>query len=288
MSLHTQYARPRSLEQAIALLDALSAGTMLIAGGQELMPHINYGRVMPAVLVDIGALPELTGVREEDGALSIGALTVHRDIQDDPLVISHAALLAEAAGQIGGGWQVHNRGTIGGNIVAMHPLYDVLPALLVLEAEVEVVDAAGKRCVPLARLMTETRHGLGTTAILTRVLIPTTAKFSGQAYCKLKLMDGSYGSANAAAGVTIDSRGAISALRVAIGAATSAPIDVSEAMRQFTGKVPDARLFGEIEALGSAAVTEPVSDQRGDGSYRRAMAGVMARRAVATAMERAA
>ncbi|NNL99599.1 MAG: xanthine dehydrogenase family protein subunit M, partial [Gammaproteobacteria bacterium] len=114
MSRHAMYARPRNLEQAAALLGALDTGAMLIAGGQELMPYINYGQMEPSVLVDISGLKELNGISlEPDGALAIGALSVHSEIARDPGVLAAAPLLAHAVTLVGGGRQVHNRGTIG-------------------------------------------------------------------------------------------------------------------------------------------------------------------------------
>lgn len=286
MSLHPQYARPRSAAQAVELLHGLGAGAMVIAGGQELMPHVNYGRLMPAVYVDINALTELQGIHEEDGVLSIGALIPHRVLQRDPLVCRLAPLLAFAATQVGGGWQVHNRGTIGGNLVSMHPLYDIAPPLLALGAEVEIHGPDGKRRASLATVMAETSHGLGTQALLTRVLVRGATPGAGWAYEKLKITEGSYGSANAAAVVAVDG-GRLTAARVIIGAVSERPIDASVALKPLLGVTFDERAAAEIESSCAALVSQPMSDQQGDAVWRRAMAGVVARRALEKAIRRA-
>lgn len=283
MSLQPQYARPRNAAQAVELLGGLGAGAVVIAGGQELMPSVNYGKLMPAVYVDIGALPELQGIREADGVVSIGALTVHREIQKSAVVQKSLPLLAYAAGLVGGGWQVHNRGTIGGNIVAMHPLYDIVPPLLALGAEVEIVGAGGTRRAPLATVIAETSHGLGTTALLARVLVRPLSAGAGWAYQKLKITEGSYGSANAAAVVSLDG-GKLTAARVVIGAASERPIDASAALKGLLGKPFDDRAAREAESACAALVTNPMNDQQGDAGWRRAMAGVVARRALAAAV----
>jgi CO/xanthine dehydrogenase FAD-binding subunit len=286
VSLHPQYARPRSAAQAVELLGGLGAGAVVIAGGQELMPYVNYGKLMPAVFVDIGQLPELQGIREEGGVVSIGALTPHRTVQRDPRVREALPLLAHAAGQVGGGWQVHNRGTIGGNLVAMHPLYDIAPPLLALGAEVEILSGDGLRRAPLAGVVTETGHGLGTTSLLTRVLVRPMTAGAGWAYEKLKITDGSYGSANAAVVVALDG-GRLTAARVVIGAASERPIDASAALRPLLGRTFDERAARDAEAACAALVTQPMNDQQGDAAWRRAMAGVVARRALARAVARA-
>jgi CO/xanthine dehydrogenase FAD-binding subunit len=289
MSLHAQFARPRKLDQAVSLLDNLGAGTMLIAGGQELMPHVNYGRLMPSVIVDIGGLAELRGIRADGGFVSIGALTVHRQLQRDPLVAGSLPLLACAAAQVGGGWQVHNRGTIGGNIVSMHPLYDIVPPLIALGAEVEIVGAAGAHRTSLAELVRDTSHGLGTATVLTRVLVRPQSEGVGWSYQKLKITDGSYGSANAAAVVSLDRAGHVKAIRVVIGAVSERPIDASEPLgRLLIGRALDARTKVQVERDCASLVTQPLADQQGGAEYRAAMAGIVARRAVDAAVRMAA
>lgn len=286
MSLHPQYARPRSVAQAVALLDGLGSGAMVIAGGQELMPHVNHGRVMPAVYVDIGALTELRAVLEDGDVISIGSLTVHRELQRNPIVQRALPLLAHAAAQVGGGWQVQNRGTVGGNLVSMHPLYDLSSPLLALGAEVETTSAAGVRRVTLAALMQETQHGLGTTALLTRLLVRPIGPAMGWSYQKLKITEGAYGSANAAAVVVLDGT-RITALRVVIGAAQERPIDASTALRGLVGRNWDDRSAREAENVCAGLVAQPLDDQQGDAVWRRAMAGVVARRALAVAVKSA-
>ena len=287
MSLRLQYARPRDLDQTIGLLDGLSAGAMIIAGGQELMPHLNYGRISPSVFVDIGGLKELQGISATDEGISIGALTVHRDLQTNALINESLPLLAYAAAQIGGGRQVHNRGTIGGNIVAVHPLYDIIPALLVLEAQIEIVSAAGPRVSSLRDLLTDTSHQLGTHALLTRIVVPHPPQPHGWAYEKLKMSDGCYASANAAAMVTLRPDGKLAAVRLTIGAVTEQTIDLTPALSDLVAEDPDAGLDNTIAEVCKASIPEPLSDQQGHGEYRRAMASVVARRAVAAAVESA-
>ena len=187
-------------------------------------------------LVDIGALPELQGIREEEGRISIGALCSHREVQRDPRVCAALPLLARAAAQMGGGLQVHNRGTVGGNIVSMHPLYDIVPPLIALEAEVEISGAGGARRVALADLVHETRHGLGNSTVLTRVLVSPQAAGEGWSYQKLKATDGSYASANTAARVTLDGAGRIATIKAVTGAVTERPIDASEPLEREIGR----------------------------------------------------
>lgn len=287
MSLYPVFARPRNLSQAQELLGSLASGVSLIAGGQELMPHVNFGVLQPDVFVDLNALPELRGVSEEDGRIAIGAATVHRELQSHPLIQEKLPLLAAAATRVGGGRQVHNRGTIGGNIVSLHPLYDILPPLLALEAEVEIARGGETRCVALADAIRDTQAGLGSEAILVRVLVRPAQPGFGWAYEKLKNTGGAYGSANAAAIVgRIDGR--LGAIRLVIGAVSEKLIDASPALADLVGEAITPALEQQISARCSALVTAPLDDQQGPAEWRRAMAGVVAGRAFSAAFERAA
>jgi carbon-monoxide dehydrogenase medium subunit len=286
MSLYPSFARPNSLAQASELLAGLSGGSVIIAGGQEIMPYINHGAMQPDIYIDIGGLKELRGISEADGVVSIGALTVHRELQGNAIVAEKLPMLADAASRAGGGRQVHNRATLGGNLVAMHPLYDIAPALLALGAEVELVKAGETRRTSLAALMHETSHGLGSEAILVRVLVPAMAAGTGWAYEKLKLSGGAYGSANAAATVQLDA-GRITAATLMIGAVADRIIDAAAAVQGLIGQAWTAAAAEQLELRCPALVKQPLSDQQGSGEWRQAMAGVVARRAMAAAVARA-
>jgi aerobic carbon-monoxide dehydrogenase medium subunit len=280
MSRSAQYARPRTLAQAAELLQGLGAGASVIAGGQELMPALNSGVFAPTVLVDIGRLPELAGIREGDGWLSIGALCVHREVERDPLVRRHAPLLAQALARVGGGWQVRQRGTIGGNVVCMHPLYDALPALLALGARARVQQGTASTVRPLQELVADRQHGLGTTAILVRLEVPLDDGQARWGFSKLKTTDGAYSSATAAALLRMDAQGRIGRGRLVITAVASSPIDASPVLAALEGRPAGEALLQQVQQACAALVREPHSDQRGGADYRRAMAGVAARRAL--------
>ena len=283
MSRRALYALPRDLDEATHLVGALETGAVLVAGGQELMPHINYGQLAPKVLVDITGLEELSGISMDETAVSIGALTVHSDLNRDPMVRARLPILAHAAAQIGGGRQVQNQGTIGGNIVAMHSLYDIVPPLLALNAAVEIHDRDETRRVALADLIAESGHGLGTTAILSRVIVSPQAEDSGWGYEKLKITEGAYATANAAVVLALDERNRIASLKAVIGAVAELPLDASGILQGLIGQPWNERAADFVETACAKAVIEPLSDQQGRGDYRRAMAGVVARRAVASA-----
>jgi carbon-monoxide dehydrogenase medium subunit/2-furoyl-CoA dehydrogenase FAD binding subunit len=285
MSLYPQYAKPHSTDQATELLSTLSTGAVIIAGGQEIMPSVNYGHLMPSVYVDISSLSDLEGIKYENSEVSIGALTVHRDIQNSDVVNKHLPLLSYAAQKVGGGWQVHNRGTIGGNIVAMHPLYDIIPSLLILDAELEIISSKGKSRVSVANMLKDTSHGLGSKSILSKIFIKPMDIEDGWAYEKLKITSGGYGSANSAS-IVKTNNSKITKLRVAVGAVSPLPVDVSEILSSLIGNEWNDTLTDVISSKCSSIFKDALSDQQGDDQWRKSMAGVMAIRSIKAALKK--
>lgn len=289
MRRRVQFSAPKNLDDAFTVISALGAGAALIAGGQELMPSLNLGEFEPSVLIDISGLEELRGIDvTEEQVLSIGALTVHRDVERSALVAQKAPLLAHAAAQIGGGLQVRNRGTIGGNIVSMHPLYDVLPPLLALQAQLEIRCVEKTYISPLEEVIVDTRHGLGSSALLMRVLIDTRRAWHAWGYCKLKATTGDYATATAAALVSNGPSGRPEVVRLVVGSVEALPKDLSEISEKIVTSCEGEEMHDRIRKAVEAEITMPLDDQKGGAEYRRAMAGVVATRALSQALRRAA
>ena len=162
----------------------------------------------------------------------------------------------------------------------------MVPALLALGAEIDILRGAETRRVLLADMLKDSSHGLGSEAILVRVHVPAQAAGAGWAYEKLKSSGGAYGSANAAAMVVMDGDG-IARARLIIGAVADKPIDAGAAVQMLIGQEFTPALAEQFQARCSALVKEPLSDAQGSGDWRQAMAGLVARRALAAAIGRA-
>ena len=283
MSLYPLFAKPRTIEQASEILSSLSSGAIVIAGGQEIMPSVNYGVLMPDVYVNVGSIEQLRGIECTQDRVHIGALTVHRELQTNDCIKSNLPIIADASCRIGGGWQVHNRGTVGGNVVSMQPLYDIVPPLLALGASVDILAGGERRILPLEELMLDTSLGLGTTALLIEVIVPVSDKNSGWSYQKLQSTTGAYGSANCAAIVAMEDD-IIKSIKAVVGAVQSLPLDVSHKLEMIIGSRWSHDVGENIEEIVSDFVTNPLSDHQGEGEWRRAMAGVVTKRAIRSAI----
>lgn len=283
------YHRPRSLEEALSLLASAGPDARPLAGGQDLTPLVTMGRVRPAAIIDLTRLPGLSGIDRRHGRLALGALVIHRDVARASAGGAACRLLAAAAERIGGGLQVRNRGTVGGALCAAHPAYDYAAPLVAADAEVVLASAGGRRRVRAEEFFI----AAGTTAIapgelLVEVVLDELPATAGVAYEKLTFTEGCYAIASAACVVTLTRDGGWETVHLALGAVSGTPVRLRALEARLLGRGPSDVLPAEVAAAAEAAVRDPLDDALADGEYRRAMAGVVAARALARATRDAA
>ena len=280
-----EYHRAGSVEEAVALLGRFGESAKLIAGGHSLLPLMKLRLAEPRHLVDIRRIPALSGVREEDGALIIGAATPHQILERSPIIQKRLPIVSEAAAQIGD-VQVRNMGTIGGSLAHADPAADLPAVMLALGAELTVVGPKGKRTVPVdgffVKLFTTT---LDPGEVLTEVRIPLPEAGSGGAYAKFPHPASRYAVVGVAAVVTV-SGGKISAARVAITGVGAKPVRATGAEEALVGQGIDAKVVGAAADRAVDGLTVR-SDPLMDPDYWKALAVTYTRRAVATALNRA-
>jgi aerobic carbon-monoxide dehydrogenase medium subunit len=165
------YARPATLDEALGLLAKHGDDAKLLAGGHSLLPAMKLRLAQPRMVIDIGRLPELRGIRKEGEAIVLGALTTHDEIESSDLLKRECPLMPEVAATIGD-VQVRNRGTIGGSVVHADPAADWPAAILALDADMEIAGPKGRRTVKAAEFfvdMLQTAVGPGEILISIRV-----------------------------------------------------------------------------------------------------------------------
>ncbi len=281
------YHAPSSLDEALGLLhDLRDDDAKVLAGGQSLMPILNMRLTHVDHLVDINGVRELDYLREEDGALVMGALTRHRTIERSPRVASLMPLLAEGMPLVGDR-QVRFRGTLGGSLAHADPAAELPTMALALDAQVTVGSRSGTRTLPACDFF----ESFFTTALepdelLTEVRFPALAAGFGCAFLEFTRQLGAYPIVSAAAVLTL-SEGRIVEARLALGGVGDTPIRARRAEAALRGQPADATVFAHAAQL-AAEDTEPGDDIHGSAEYRREMAAVYARRALQTAAGRAA
>ena len=282
------YIAPATLKDVLARLDSLGSRATVLAGGQDVAPLMNQGTFAPKAIVDLKRIKGLSGIARRNGSIAVGAGTTHREIERSGVLQEANGLLVDAAGQIGGGMQVRNRGTIGGAICAGNPAYDYAPCLVALDAAVRARSSKGSRKIPAAAFFRNAGvTGLEPQELVTEIIVPSLPKGSGSAYYKLKFTEGCYNIASAACVVQLDGDGKAGMVRMALGGVSPAPIRLSGVEDAVTGSALSDELLAVVSSVAQKSVTRPISDVQADGRYRRAMAGVVATRALTEAFEKA-
>ncbi|SDH23289.1 carbon monoxide dehydrogenase, medium subunit [Paraburkholderia phenazinium] len=281
-----EYHVPRSLPEAIALLNQHGEGAKLLAGGHSLLPMMKLRFAEPEHLIDLGKLSELKGIREVDGEIRIGAMTTENELIWSELLQTRCPLLVEGARQISDP-QVRYRGTLGGDISHGDPGNDHPALMIALDAAFVLASERGERVVPADGFFVGTYATLLEPGeILTEIRIPLPAPGTGYCYAKLKRKTGDF--ATAATAVTLRmNAGAVDDVRIALTNVAETAIRATDAEQALRGKPLDEASIAEAARL-AMSICAPVADLRGDPEYKTAMAGEMTRRALASAYARAA
>jgi carbon-monoxide dehydrogenase medium subunit len=275
------YQRPSSVREAVAALAAGGDDAKAIAGGQSLLPLLRLRLASPDLLVDLGGLGELRGVRDLGDALLIGALTTHHALTRDPLIRSHCGLLAAAAATVADP-AVRHRGTIGGSLAHADPAGDLPAVIAALDATLLATGPGGDREIPAAGFFADyLTTVLQPGDVLTGVRVPKLGPGWGYRYEKFQVTAQDWAIVGVAALARRDD-GHVAEARIGLTNMGTVPVRARAAEAAAAG-VP-----ATAEALAAAAEradegAAPPSDLRADAEYRRHLARVLTRRALVAA-----
>src|SRR5947207_14529954 len=281
------YFSPGAVDEALALLAEHGDEAKPLAGGQSLIPAMNFRMPRPDVRVNMNGDAELALVRAEAGGVAVGAMTRQRTVERSDVVARAAPLLAEAMPSIAHP-QIRNRGTVGGSIAHADPSAELPAVMLALEARFQAKSATGERSIPAGEFfkgMLETALAPG--ELLVEIAVPPLPGRSGTAFVEMARRHGDYALVGVAAVVTLDSRGRCQTARIACLSVGDGPVLLVEAGKVLAGQSPSEEL---LRAAGDAAATsdvDPPSDIHASAAYRRQLVAVLTRRALARAFERA-
>ncbi|HEV8657596.1 MAG TPA: xanthine dehydrogenase family protein subunit M [Thermoanaerobaculia bacterium] len=280
-----EYASPKTLSEAISLLEKHGEDAKILAGGQSLIPLMKLRLASPKFLIDVNGIKELSYIKESDGYLTIGALTRESDLDSSDLIRKKYPIIADTAAVIADPL-VRNMATVGGNLAHADPANDHPATMLVLGTEIVAQGPKGTRKIPITDFFT----GLFTTAlhpdeILTEIRIPTPPARSGGAYLKVERKVGDFAAAAVAVQVTLEGE---TLKRVGIGLTNvgPTPIKASRAEKALQGKPADEKNIQEAARIASEEA-EPADDLRGSVEYKRSLIRVLTARALKQAIARA-
>ena len=281
-----EYHAPTTIAEAIALLGRYGDEAKVISGSQSLIPLMKLRLAQPSHLVDLRKVDGLTGVREVQGSLQIGALTTHAALAKSELLRAKLPMAAEAAGQIGDA-QVRNLGTIGGSLAHADPSADWPAVLTALDASVVVAGPQGERTLKVEQLIL----GPLTTAlepgeILTQVRVPLPPARTAGAYEKLPHPASRFAVVGVAAEISLDSRNTVQWSRIAITGLGSKVTRAKGVEAALQGKAADPAAIKSAAARAAEGL-ELRADLSGSAAYKAQLAAVYTERAVLRAVSRA-
>lgn len=280
-----EYHAPSTVDEAVALLDRLGADAKVLAGGHSLVPAMRFRLAQPQYLVDINRIDGLSHVREDGGALVIGALTREAELEHAPLVAERYPLLADA-GKVIADPLVRNRGTVGGNLAHADPANDHPAVMLAYGATLVAQGPGGRREIPVDDFFVGLfESALEPNEILVEIRIPTPPPGSGGAYEKFERKVGDYAVSAAAVQLTMSGH-TCSAARIGLTNVSAVPMRANGAEEALVGNEVTDEV---VEAAGQAAAEEcdPSADLRGSEAYKRDITRVLVKRAIRRAVERA-
>jgi CO/xanthine dehydrogenase FAD-binding subunit len=282
-----EYFAPTSLDEALGLLAEHGDEAKVLAGGQSLVPLLNFRLVRPGYLVDLNEIPGLDGLREENGWILIGGMTRQRAAETSALVRERCPLLADALPQIGHA-QIRNRGTIGGSLAHADPAAELPAVVAALGGELVVRSRHARRVLtPEAFFRAYLTTALEPAELLVEIRVPVTPPRTGTAFLEISRRHGDFALVGVAATVTLDEAGVCTASALALTGVGPTPVVAREAVRTLVGVKPAAAALEEAGRRVSAMV-RPDADLHASSEYRTHVAGVLTRRALARAAERAA
>jgi len=277
-----EYARATSIDDALAKMAAAGGHGRFIAGGHSLVPLMKLRLSEPKVLIDIARIPGLSGIREKDGRIEIGAATVHHDVASSALLRAQCPVLSDAAAEIGD-QQVRNRGTLGGTLAHADPAADYPAVMLALDAEIHLRSPQGSRTVKARGFFKDLLTvDLAANEIITSVLFsPSRAA----AYAKLHQRASHFAIVGVAAALDV-SGGTIKSARVGLTGAGPNAIRLAGVEAALTGKTASREAIAAAAQHAGRELSVVNSDIHASADYRRAMVGVFTRRALEGALER--
>jgi CO/xanthine dehydrogenase FAD-binding subunit len=281
-----EYFSPKTLKEALALLDKYQDDCKVICGGQSLLVLMRQGLVAPPYLIDIKGVTELSYIKDEKDGLKIGATTTHRAIEKSAVIKKKYPVLAKMETRLAS-IQTRNWGTIGGNVCHADPAGDPAPVLISLGATLTMASSKGKRSMPAEEFSLDYfETALKPGELLTEISLPPVPPKTGTAYYKFNVIESDLATVSVAATVTLGAGDSCKDIRIALGASAPTPIRPKKAETLLKGKkLTDALLKQAGEAAAKEA--DPISDIYASDEYRRELIKVLVPRLTKEAMANA-
>ena len=281
-----EYVVVDSVTKAVAALSEADGEAKILAGGQSLVPMLNFRLVKPAVLVDINRIPDLSFIEETDNEIRVGALTRHHQLEMSPVIARHLPVLGAAMTHVAH-LAIRNRGTIGGSLSHADPAAELPMIALLLDAKLHIVSSRGKRMVAASDFCRDALTvDLAEDEMVTEIHVPKLPPKTGWGFEEVARRAGDFALAAVAATVTVSDQ-RIAEARITLTGVGRTPVRAKKAEALVLGEKVEAKLTERVIEAVRAEIA-PETDLHASSDYRRHLAGVLTGRAVNTAWKRAA
>ena len=280
-----RYLAPRSEDELLSVLDEHGADARLLAGGQSLVPMMNFRVVSPAVIVDINHIKTLSFIKHASSSIDVGALTRHAMLEDSGPVRAELPIIAETMGYLAHR-AVRNRGTIGGSLALAYPNAELPLLCVALGAELRLHSRNGERRMPVSQFITGPLDTvLADGEFVHSALLPVPPRSAGTAFVEVSRRHGDFALSAAAAVVDLDGDGRVRAVQAAVSGGQGFPIRVSDAEGALTGHQLKPTLIEDAARATVEALTVDDDPQFPSG-YRKLLLTTVLQRALETAARR--
>jgi len=282
-----EYFAPKTLKEALTLVDKYGDDCKIIGGGQSLLILMRQGLVAPQYLISIKGLSELSYIKDTKEGLNIGALTTHRAIEKSPVIQKKFSVLAEMEQRLAS-IQTRNWGTIGGNLCHGEPAGDPAPVLIALKATLTTTSLKGERNTAVEDFSLDYfETALEPGELLTEIQLPAAPPHTGTAYTKFNVIQSDLATVGVAVSITLGSGdGICQDVRIALGASAPIPMRAKQAEEVLRGKKITDNLLKEAGEVASTEA-QPISDIAASEEYRRELVRVLVARVGKEALARA-
>jgi carbon-monoxide dehydrogenase medium subunit len=284
-----EYFAPTTVEEALSLLAEHGYDAKVLAGGQSLIPMMNFRLVQPSVLVDLNNIPELAFIRpDENGGLRLGAMTRHHQVEIDPLVAERMPLLHETMPKIAYS-QIRSRGTFGGSVSHADPSAELVSVSVALGGRFRLQSQSGERWVPANEFFL----GLFSTVLepgelLVEAALPSMPAHSGWSLMEVARRPHDFALVGVAAVVTLDDKNLCQDAQIVFLSSGDVPMVAHKALEVIKGQAFSTEVVNACAEVAASEDVDPGSDIHATAEFRRHLANVLARRALEEAFQRAA
>jgi len=280
-----EYFAPKTIEEALKLLDEHRDDCKILSGGHSLIPTLKLRLAAPGVILDIGRIKSLKQIKIDGGAIYIGANTTHAEIARSAELLQNCPLLVETAAQIGD-QQIRNRGTIGGSLAHADPAADWPAAIMALNGEIVARSSKGERVIKASDFFVELMtSAIGPDEIVTEIRIPKPAQPKAAVYLKVPQSASGFAVVGIAAQLKLKD-GKCEDVSIGVTGLAPKPFRAKSVEDALRGKTLDEATISAAAAKADADAPDTMEDIHASGDYRRHLARIYAKRAVQTAAAR--